>query len=239
MLLLSLALVLAYATFVFIDGYRKGQIAKDNVVLGRESAESYVDGKVDEAIDTLQKSGVVIDRLGSSKVDVCYIDYRGKSPDSWYQDCYLRYVEGFSTSLTIDEVRSKLLSNPRSISIFGNDSSKMQTNPDYLYCTLFDRFNHTDDYRTELQMIPANTKGGYGECEIPDLLQSYGSVKGHIKLSDELSVKEYNTFDSSSIDNSQNQIWLMFNKHYYHEELGCVKTIVCTKPRSKPAHPSI
>lgn len=239
LLIACLLLIFAYVAFVLLDNYKNSQAAKENIVIARSDAISFVDEKVGEAIVALNKLGAITSNLGSSKVDVCYTDYRGKTANSWYQDCYLRYIEGFSTNLNIDEVRNSLLSDPKSISIFGNDSSLRQTDPDHLYCTLFDRFNHDNEYRTELVMIPVNTKGSYGECEVPNLLQSYGSVKGHIKSNNALSVKTYKTFDTSVIDGVQNQIWLVLNKHYYHEELGCAGIIGCFNPRGKPAHPPI
>ena len=234
LILISIPIILAL--FNFAKQGIKNKTAKAKIVSARRTAEKTLNEKVNNAIDILNRSEVTASNLVSSKVDVCYVTHKdqGWFAASWYQDCYLRYVSSFVTRLSKNEVRQKLVVYPEVATYFGKVST-ISTNLRTTYCGLFEK-----NYHTTLLYRPVNITSDEYSCRVPNPLQGIGSVKGPIILDDELSVKTYKIFNSSSIDNAQSQIWIMFDEYYYHEELGCgIGIIFCSSPRSKPVHPSI
>lgn len=238
-LIALLIIVSVPALFVVVniaDNYRKSIAAESKIKNARQTAEIVSDEKIKEATNILKELGIATDSLGSSKTDVCYVNHRdqGWFAASWYQDCYIRYVDGFTTKLSRDEVMQRLTSNIKTPAYFGQSYS-VSVNRGVSNCGLFE-----EEYKTTLLYRPANYRLDHYSCEIPNPLQALWSVKGPIVSDDELSVKAYRTFDIDEVDNSKNQVWIMFDDHYYHEDLGCgVGAVFCNNPRSKPVHPSI
>ena len=218
------------------NNFRKNIIADKEIQIARQLAEGLTDKKVSEAKNLLTESGIAVDDIESSKIDVCYVNHSdaGWMASNWYQDCYLRYVNGFATDLASQDVKQMLMTNPKTSAYFGDEDAVLIFTQ-RLYCGLFEK-----DHSTTLVYRPANL--GYDEdgCEIPSPYQSVSSVRGPIILDDELSVRTYKIFNPLEVDNSRNQIWTIFDEHYYHEELGCgTGFIFCSNPRSTPVHPTI
>jgi hypothetical protein len=214
--------------------YIKGIRASGGIVAARQSAEKSSQKKVDEATNVLHQAGVVATEIASSKVDVCYVTHedQGFTYGNWYQNCYLRYVNGYTTGLTKGEVKQKLAVNPSVVALFGTED-KLSSTSKTPFCGLFEK-----DYIDTLIYRPENVASDdYGTCEVPNQFQGSLTVQGPILLNDELSVKTYKTFDAVAVGNQQNQIWFMLDEPYYHEELGC-GLMFCGNPRGVPVHPS-
>lgn len=204
--------------------------AKNKIISARQTAEKSADSKANGAVNDLRRLGVVASSIESSKVDVCYVTHRdaGWVASGWYQDCYLRYVSGFVTAMSREELRSSVMANPSTLLYFGEEYSSS-------YCGLFGQ-----NYEATLIFRPANITNEEYDCNVPRLLQGLWSVRGPATHDDELSVKTYKTFDPETVPNSQNQVWFVFDERYYHEELGCgLGPIFCSNPRNKPVHPSV
>lgn len=213
----------------YANQYHKYVSAKSKVAEARTKAMPDFNQKSATAAAALRQAGLITIPLASSKVDVCYVTHedQGWFAANWYQDCYLRYVQGFETTATKTEALQKVSSLS---DIFGEpqDSPNAQT---VFKCELAEsNFKETVRYR------PAGSPiSSLNECGIPDQLQGVFSVKGPIMLDNELSAKSYDSFNPVTVDNSKNQIWVMSDTYYYHEELGCGFGIFCANPRSKPA----
>lgn len=181
-----------------------------------------------------------------SKKDICFIAHNdaGWTVTDYYQECYIRYVQLYSTDLSRDSVvqklssyteRQKLSSETLVESLFGRLENNQNISPDVVHCSVY------NDYRSpSLTYIPAGldiTKYKYAwDCETPNLVDNPGPAYAQSQLS----VKSYSDIDQSKIDMSKNQLWIMYTTKYYKEALGCgAGLLFCENPRATPAHPDI
>ena len=209
--------------------HRNDDAVAATLAAGRRDAEERAERMLADRVEALRAAGIIKDRVGSSKLDVCYLDHEdaGWTVSSWYQNCGLRYVEGFTTGSDRGAAEERILAlgAPEDFLLgrspqFGKAASKLGSLAPP--CVLF-----TDDERGEtLRYRPS----GSGGCEVPDPT-GFGAIH-----SDHVSTKEYRTFDPSRLGNDQDQIWLVIDEHYSHEVLGCGVSgiIFCESPRDKP-----
>ncbi len=213
-----LGVILLFIIGVFIFNYFNKQLIIKDVSGQRSEAEKKADASVQNLVNKMINSGVSNRAIATSKTDVCYVTHSdaGWFANNWYQDCYLRYIVGFETQLSLTQFAQKI-------------SSISQSHLEYPPCVAF-----SVDNSTQILYRPANTPRDQTLCEIPNQLQGIGSVRGPIVLDKELSVKAYKSFDPANINNSQNQVWVIHDEYYYREDLGCGIGLFCENPRSKP-----
>lgn len=234
-------LTLAILAF-FVQSYlRKQEISKQTkaapqkIANSRSSTEQTADKKLEQITSLITQAGITDKQIASSKIDVCYVTHadQGWFAYTYYQDCYLRYVQGYTTKLSKDELKRKLLAQPEAQNLFNKENS----NPTAAFedCELYQKAFTDTTNKGELIYRPANVTNDEYSCKVPNPLQGLFSVKGPIILDNELATKTYRTFDATKIDNSTNQFWFSFDEYYYHEGLGCsAGGIFCDNPRPKP-----
>ncbi|GIF67798.1 hypothetical protein Ais01nite_58330 [Asanoa ishikariensis] len=138
---------------------------------------------------------------------------------SWHQDCRLRYVEGYATSLTRDAAARGILAREDPLSsrspLFGTAAWDRP-------CALFLNEKHS---------ATVLFHGVGGDCAVPTPIG--GPIITDV---DRLAVKEFRSFDPARVDNRQNQIWLILDEPYSREDLGCdvSDVIFCGSPRATP-----
>lgn len=199
-------------------------IAEDRTV-----AEKKGDAQLKTRIDILNTAGLNKGSLGSSKIDVCYVGTRslGFVTTGWYQDCYIRYVDGFSTDAFTEEIREKINAIDGSMLEFWGYTSL----PADIDCYVYDK-----DLIPDMVFIAKNDSNKRIDCKIPDTLSGDGAEdKVGIQVS-ELAVKTYRTFEKNNIMRNSNQIWIVHEERYVHDELGCagIFSLSCENPRPVP-----
>lgn len=226
----------------FVQSYlRKQEISKQakaapqKIASSRSSTEQTADKRLEQIAKLITHAGITDKQIASSKIDVCYVTHsdQGWFAYTYYQDCYLRYVQGYTTKLSKDELKRKLLAQPEAQSLFNKENSNSTTVIDD--CELYQKAFTDTTNKGELIYRPANVTNDEYSCKVPNPLQGLFSVKGPIVLDDELAIKIYRNYDTTKIDNSSNQFWFTFDEYYYHEDLGCnAGGIFCDNPRPKP-----
>ncbi len=202
---------------------------------------------------TFEEQKKLISELGGgttsvalSKKDICFIAHNdsGWMATDYYQECYIRYVQLFTTDLTKDEIIQKLQSNTQRAnlstktvvnSLFGDVEPSSYATEKYAQCVVYKQ-----NYSPSVVYIPAGFDASKYEfpqdCEAP----SKTDVPGPAYAMADLSVKTYQDIDPSLVDTSKIQLWTIYTSKYYEENLGCgVGILFCESPRSKPAHPEI
>lgn len=235
-ILLGLVLLVVIARFVVpsVNQYIKTRAAKQKVVEVKLSIEEISDRKFDEKIAALRNAGVIGEQIASSKVDVCYVTHsdRGWLADYWYQDCYIRYVDGYETNLSRALVKQRVLSIPNHEALFGEEDT---TAAKYNKCSLFGHlFGQFPDYTVIYKPLDVDPLTDYS-CRVPNPLQGLSTVRGPIILDSELSALIDRAYNPNEIYTLGNQIWVMHDEFYYNELLGCgAGLIFCSNPRKTP-----
>jgi hypothetical protein len=225
-LLIGLVIFLLPVISSIVKSQWNNYVAKNEIVKQRQDSEKASESQVKSNTEYIKETLGVTKNIGSSKIDVCYLNHSdgGWMIAYWYQDCYLRYVDGFETSLSRDEVIARIVANPKSKELF---SSEYDYGPDG--CLIYQR----------LFYVPANYAGMDYDCFVPNQLQGIWSVRGAITNDGKLSTKKYRSFDNEMVNRTVNIIWVTHEDHYYHEQLGCGIGLFCSSPRAKPVHPTL
>lgn len=214
---------------------KQAKAAPQKIASSRSNTELIADKKLKQIEYLITQAGITDKQIASSKIDICYVthDDQGWIAYTYYQDCYLRYVKGYTTKLNKNELKQKLLAQPRAQNLFNKENSNPTTGFDD--CELYQKAFTDTTNKGELIYRPANITNDEHSCKVPNPLQGLSSVKGPNVLDDELATKIYRTYDITKIDNSSNQFWFTFDEYYYHEDLGCsIGVLFCDSPRSKP-----
>lgn len=185
-------------------------------------------------ITSLASSGIIssISPDYSSKNDVCYIndDEQGWASTNWFQDCYVRSVDLFSTMLNRQEISDKLSTIPNSEGLFGKTRGTLSKICDELT---------TDNGKPLLSFLDmqlsTSQKDRY-QCKVPDQVQGVWSVNGPIISDDKLKDSSHSerSFVESRVDAKKRYVTLQSDGYYYHEDLGCDSFIFCSSPRKQP-----
>ncbi len=211
--------------FGLYTGYQfiQSSLAEGKVKHAREKAEQTSDQEFNGKVSKLHQTGLLGSKIASSRHDICYLNHNdaGWTITSWYQKCYLRYAEGYTTTATKEEIINALETTSGPVTNFDQPS---------LSCSIRDGLGFKEIARYRVAGSPQIDPF----CGVPDPLQTTFSIRGAALHNDELSVKTYSTYDMKSIDSSSNQIWLTSDYEYYDEQLGCFIPLVCNSPRSKP-----
>lgn len=200
--------------------------AHDKVAAARADAERTLDQALSDKIALLKRAGVVDAAIASSKIDKCRTtsEDRGWIPQNWRQDCSLHYAEGFTTSLSREQVISRLQADPDTEALFGEAYTPRSTRGQPT-CSIFRK-----DRQDNLIFRPARTTSMHSTCEVPE----------DDRARSREAIQAFREFDPKAIDDSQNQVWVVFQENYYQENLGCGGIpIWCSNPRSEPVQASI
>jgi hypothetical protein len=164
-----------------------------------------------------QKIGILGEKVAESKADICYINESvvGLS-SSWYQDCKLNYVAGYTALLSREETFTRLKGLHEEDSTFPKLSQFMRKG-----CR----------YSAIVSYVPAGSIPKGNDCRIPDL---FGGIRPRIDGVPRSSKFDY-TFDPDAIDQSVDLLWINHTQRYYQESLWCVPEMLCfNSPRSTP-----
>lgn len=218
---------------MFVVGFYALQLqralsAKPKIGAARTSALSRLEDKTSQAVQALKQKGLVAAPIASAVADVCFVTHQdiGFTIAGWYQDCYVRSVQGFQTAATHQQALQAITSQQ---SYFGKADAT-----DYLQSVNACQLSE-DDNREFVRYRPAGSRASDYDCGIPDQLQGTFSVNGPIISDKDLSAKKFSSFNPSAIGSSTNQLWVIFDVDYYHEDLGCAPTVLCGNPRPSPA----
>lgn len=241
--LFLLVFIIKFA-FPFFKNLYANQTAGKKIDENREQIESKTDQLFNQKINGLVSVGVIGNKIAYSKVDVCYItqSYSGWFTTNYYQDCYLRHIVGYTANFNKESTQDLVENNLNNDALFGKKSNfnKSKFADRYIECNIFEQ-EHTSTiiYRPKEAISDKNNLPSTN-CRTPNPLQGTWTVNGPVTLDKDLSVNAYETFDTNQINDSENQVWIVQDKHYYHESLGCGPGLIfCSNPRKVPIHPDI
>jgi hypothetical protein len=215
------------------DINQQSKSAPQKILSSRSEAERTADKKLGQIENLITRTGITDKQIASSKIDACYVAHadQGWFAYTYYQDCYLRYVQGYTTKLSKSELKQKLLAQPDAVILFGKENG---TPTIYDNCKLYQKASTAVANKVELIYRPANVTSDEYTCRVPDPLKGLFSASASV-LDEELATKIYRDYDATKIDNSLNQFWFYFDEHHYHEDLGCgTNLLICDNPRPKP-----
>lgn len=192
----------------------------------RIAAEATAEHRLANMRNALQSTGLVGEPMASSKVDVCYVTHAdiGWFVHSWYQECYVRYLEGYYTTADGTDILNKA-------QLLAGSFGKLQTEyrRSSFPCDIFE----SGDSETLRYRSTAPHDNDAFSCGLPR--QTSGTYPSYDEFDDKYSIKTYREFDPASIDLSKRQLWIIIQpKLYYDEDLGCRMSIFCENPRSMP-----
>lgn len=232
MILISILGLIIILVVVFIV---QTGVVTQKIAASRSTAERTADKKLEQIENLVAQAGITDKQIASSKIDICYVTHtdQGWTVSSYYQDCYLRYIQGYTTKLSKDELKQKLLAQQEAQTLFNEEYRSLAAVLDE--CELYHEALTFTPSKGELTYRPANVTDEEYSCKVPNPLRGLWSVRGPFIIDDALAAKIYRTYDITRIDNSTNQFWLSFDEHYYHEDLGCIiGGIFCGNPRPTP-----
>lgn len=207
----------------------KNHSIEQEVISARNTNEQKYDVERKNKIHTLYESGAIATTQPnySSKVDACYIDHSdaGWTTTGWYQECYIRYVDLFSTPLSPNEILTNLVKSSTTKVQFGTPAASQ---------TDFGRCNdlYASDYKSTLTYFDYGSNSQ--ECNLPNTTQGTFTVRGPIILDENLAVQQDRSFNKSLVDTSQKYIVMQSDSYYYHESLRCGHGFSCPSPRQVP-----
>lgn len=205
--------------------------ASSKVLTARSSGEKISEQKLAQFEKLVREAGVTDQQIASSKVDVCYIAHM--SNDFWpvtnYQNCYFRYVRGYTTAISKDELVQKLRAQPGFATLF----IERDWSTSAIGCELYQNTYTNGRSNGKLSYRPTDMAIERFDCTVPDPKQGLNTIDG-FEDADTLATKVYQAYDASKIDNTTNQLWYSFDEKYYSEDLGCDNSFYCGSPRPKP-----
>ncbi len=217
--LVVLLLAILYATIVF-PPFKQQNAEKDKeiqriVTSARTGAEPATDDLVAEDLRALQEAGVISQQpIASSKVDVCKIENDKAHIDgvSWRQSCHLRYVMGFSTSLSREGFSAAVRPFQSSAQPLIDGCKFILSDPS------LDAALTVLTYRRA--GLPALLPDLESSCNIPDprVDAPHFSLDYPNGTVFDMSFKALKNFSSSAIDNSYNQIWVSTDSYPYYSD---------------------
>ena len=207
----------------------KNNSIEQAVITARNTNEQKYDAERENKINTLYESGAVTTPQPnySSKVDACYVDHAdaGWTATGWYQECYIRYVDLFSTPLSPNEILTNLVKSGTTPTQFGTPAVSQ---------TDSGRCNdlYASEYKSTLMYFDYgnNTQ----DCELPNVTQGTFTIRGPLVPNENITAQQDRSFDKSLVDTSQKYIVMQSDNYYYREALGCGYGLSCPSARQVP-----
>jgi hypothetical protein len=221
-----------------IQQYRADSFARSKIPAARNEAEDKGDAEIERKNEFILQNKLGDTRIGSAKVDVCSNghDDGGWMIQNWYQQCELRYIEGFSTPHTKESFIQAITQLSSTNTLFIDDSIIREAGSGFeLYpnqCRLYS--GETQWGFLSITFLPA----GYKPTSV-DVYSADGCIIPGQKLSDpdypigEAVMKMFRGFNANSLDHTKAQVWITLRDVYYDEDTGCTG-ILCDNPRPKP-----
>ena len=232
-IVLIFCIIAGFFVFEKIQQHRADSAARTALPGERARAEKEDDAAVEKRVDFLEQSGLVSDRIGSAKVDTCYGDHddAGWMISSWYQECQLKYIEGFSTNLPKDTLLSSMAQLPDATKLFGEQVLSEYSFDNYPSGCVVYRSVDTKQ-AIEVVYLPQDYNSAvveeYSSCNIPKQGDRYAGA-----IASESATKVFRSFNPNALSHAKAQVWVVVSDTYYHEDLGCTG-ILCDNPRPKP-----
>lgn len=192
----------------------KTLLAKSKVTHVRLSVEQQADEEFYAMVDALQQNGLIDSEVGNSKYDVCYIseDDAGWMAYNYYQICYLRYVKGYTTSASKNDLNRVAHANQN---LFGETIDKSFGDEAYP-CRIAEY-----QFKESLRYITSKSQNdNRSECDAPSSIKGLHSIAG---ASGGIVIRKIwgDSVPSQNGNVSQSEIWLSRERAYYREDLGC------------------
>ncbi|CAN5121853.1 hypothetical protein BH09PAT3_BH09PAT3_4920 [soil metagenome] len=199
--------------------------AKGKVDNARLSIEMASDQKFDAMVKAVKSAGLNITETSTSKYDVCYISSndRGWFAYNHYQDCYLRYVNGYKTDANKSQIYQLAHANPDIFKDIKDSEYDQQVSP----CLIAE-----DNVFELLRFVTPQTQNAQPQdCGKPDPIEGVSSMSGP---AEGIVIKKRSgtTVTAQTNDAAQNQLWIQLDMPYYHEDLGCGIGLFCESPRA-------
>jgi hypothetical protein len=212
---------------IFIGNIVHDYGVKNAVLKSKNENESAFDKTRESKVTALLKSGITASSSPdySSKLDICYVTHsdQGWVATNWYQDCYIRYVDLFRTTLDRQDVDVKL----NDAQIFGVPYTLNPRICDIAY----EQGRDASVSYLNWQVDPAQ-QAQY-DCRVPKPTQTTFTVRGPLVSDSELSIHPERSFSPEAVDKSKHYVAIESDNFYYHESLGCGFGIACPSPRAK------
>lgn len=173
-------------------------------------------------ITSLQKLGIMGEKVAESKADTCFIDSveGGFATLTYEQRCQLDYVAGYTALLSREETFTRLQSLPKRNSTFNLYSSA----PDGCAYRMSPFWVAGNLCRVPAGTIPESRNDS--GCGIPDPVNGIPYPRAGFPQSTSF---DY-TFDRDAIDQSVDLLWINYIHRYYREDLGCRPGLFCGGP---------
>jgi hypothetical protein len=227
-MLIAIPVVLTVASYIRIG--ISNRLAAGKVTHARLAAEKQSDARFNDMMTALQRDGLAKTEIAASKYDVCYITHSdsGWMTVSWYQECYIRYVKGYTTNAS----RKKVLEFARThASLFGSstDDGFMQSSAS---CKIA-----RQNYRETLRYRPVGASDMMSQdCALPATLADFLSIR--MPASGIMVRRAYeHSADNLTTTANSPEIWVEYQRDYYDESLGCGVGLFCGNPRTRAALP--
>ncbi len=214
--------IFIYPVFTLFDRKDLSQVDIQKSVNGAFiQGEKTGDEIIAYQISILKENNIVIQKIASSKTDVCYFTNLRPEGSDHRQRCHIRYVEGFTTQLTDKEsIIAKLRSVPEiySYDVENNDKNLRLGHiyKDSSTCNLYSGPNAINVISISFifadSSIAKNSESG--NCEVPNQFpQKYALYV------DNLTSRGIHSFEPIELDYSKNQLWITLEQEYYDEKL--------------------
>lgn len=197
----------------------------------RAEKERIFDNAHQHKIDVLKSAGVISlqDKSYSSKLDICGMAAieGGWMATDWTQYCTLKYADLLSTSLSREEILSRLSSHSETTSLFGEAA----TGRFVKVCDkLYNLYGAQDRGSLNYYIWTVDTQDRGDECFLPT--QKNGEFGWIITDSETRIVRSFKTND---VDRSKTYIGVFSDNEYYRSKrLGCYGYLFCESPFEAP-----
>lgn len=206
---------------------------KNEAITARAAKEQTFNTAHQHKIDILKSAGVVSlqDTTYSSKLDTCGMAAieAGWVATDWTQYCTLKYADILPTSLSREEILSRLSSHIETASLFGEAA----TGRFIKVCDeLYKLYNTRDRSSLNYYTWGVDAQNRSNECFLPT--QKNGEF-GRIITDSDSETRVVRSFKTSDVDRSKNYIGVFSDKEYYRSKrLGCYGHIFCEPPFEMP-----
>lgn len=231
-LLVIFVAIIVLSTFVQVNNFIRNNNSRLAVIKARNINEPQYEAIRSAKIDALYEGFVISDKTPtySSKIDACYVTHSdsGWVTTSYYQDCYIRYVDLYSTTLNRNEIEQRLGSIHQVRGLFGEPGLSNSKICGSLY---------EDNYKITLSFLTWQVSAKVADelnCKVPKQTQSTFTLKGPIILDENLKTRFARFFDENKIDQSKQYVMMQSDNYYYNESLGCAVGFLCPSPRAEP-----
>lgn len=196
-----------------------------------------------KTINTLREAGVILaddEHVNyASRFDTCFLAgvSAGWIYTSWDQKCNMRYVDIFETSLSLNDIQSRLRQKNVKVE---DPTDEYESYARDSACT--PKTLRIGEISATIVYVPAGKfessegKNSAGQLCMPPY-QTMGATSDTqtiVEGSNYSITQKYYAFKEADIDFSKAYVYTVREDTYYTEKLGCTGFIFCDSPREKP-----